>query len=46
MVSIIAARSRTHFASSAGASPATAISASGNNFFIIEWPPALGRRRH
>ena len=40
MVSIIAARSRTHFASSAGASPATAISASGNNFFIIEWPPA------
>jgi hypothetical protein len=39
MVSIIAARSRTHFASSAVASRATAISASTSNFFIMEKPP-------
>jgi hypothetical protein len=40
MVSIMAACSRTHFASSAVASRATAINANSSNFFIIEWPPA------
>jgi hypothetical protein len=43
MVSIIAACSRTHFASSAVASRATAISASKSNFFIVERPPTRPR---
>src|SRR5262245_57916016 len=39
MVSTIAARSRTHWTSSAIASRATAINASSSNFFIIVWCP-------
>jgi hypothetical protein len=37
MVSIIAARSRTHCASPAVAAGAKAINASNSNFFIIEF---------